>query len=65
MTKTQIGSTMSTGAPGGSDRNSLSIGPDGPLLVHDCISLSRWRISIARRCPSASRTPRGRARSAC
>src|SRR3546814_8208102 len=30
-----VGSTMSTGAPAPSDRNSLTIGPDGPILLHD------------------------------
>jgi len=29
------GSTLSTGAPAPSDRNSLTIGPDGPILLHD------------------------------
>lgn len=29
------GSTMSTGAPAPSDRNSLTIGPDGPIVLHD------------------------------
>ncbi len=29
------GSTMSNGAPAVSDRNSLSVGTDGPLLLHD------------------------------
>jgi len=29
------GSTLSTGAPAPSDRNSLTIGSDGPLLLHD------------------------------
>src|SRR5690606_37762336 len=29
------GSTMSTGAPAPSDRNSLTIGPNGPILLHD------------------------------
>jgi catalase len=29
------GSTMSTGAPAMSDRNSLTVGPDGPILLHD------------------------------
>ena len=28
-------STMSTGAPAPSDRNSLTIGPNGPILLHD------------------------------
>ena len=29
------GSTRANGAPNESDRNSLSVGPDGPLLLHD------------------------------
>ena len=29
------GSTMSTGAPAPSDRHSLTIGPDGPIVLHD------------------------------
>jgi len=29
------GSTMSTGAPAPSDRNSLTIGANGPILLHD------------------------------
>jgi hypothetical protein len=32
---TSGGSTLSTGAPAPSDRNSLTIGPDGPILLHD------------------------------
>jgi len=35
MTDTTTGSTMSTGAPAVSDRNSLTTGPDGPVLLHD------------------------------
>src|SRR5512138_3281631 len=35
MSKIETGSTMSTGAPAPSDRNSLTIGPDGPILLHD------------------------------
>lgn len=31
----QLGSTTDTGAPAASDRNSLTIGPDGPILLHD------------------------------
>jgi catalase len=30
-----VGSTMSTGAPAPSDRHSLTIGPHGPILLHD------------------------------
>jgi catalase len=33
--KKSTGSTMSSGAPAPSDRNSLSIGSNGPLLLHD------------------------------
>lgn len=29
------GSTMTTGAPAPSDRNSLTIGPNGPIVLHD------------------------------
>src|SRR5690554_7165105 len=29
------GSTTGWGAPAVSDRNSLSVGPDGPILLHD------------------------------
>ncbi len=30
-----LGSTTDTGSPAPSDRNSLTIGPDGPILLHD------------------------------
>ncbi|WP_366555722.1 catalase [Aquibaculum sediminis] len=33
--KSGTGSTMSTGAPAPSDRNSLTVGPDGPIVLHD------------------------------
>lgn len=33
--KNKTGSTMSTGAPAPSDRNSLTIGSDGPIMLHD------------------------------
>ena len=29
------GSTAGNGAPAPSDRNSLTVGPDGPILLHD------------------------------
>lgn len=32
---TKIDSTMTTGAPAASDRNSLTVGPDGPIVLHD------------------------------
>jgi catalase len=31
----RLGSTTDTGAPAPSDRNSLTVGPDGPILLHD------------------------------
>src|SRR3546814_10908429 len=31
----RVGSTPGAGAPAPSDRNSLTIGPDGPILLHD------------------------------
>ena len=44
--KHATGSTMSTGDPAPSDRNSLSIGRHGPILLHDVhFFWSRWRIS--------------------
>ncbi len=33
--KPETGSTMGSGAPAASDRNSLTIGPNGPILLHD------------------------------
>jgi catalase len=35
MTKRPTGSTTASGAPAPSDRNSLTVGPDGPILLHD------------------------------
>src|SRR3546814_10054518 len=34
-TNRAVGSTTGAGAPAPSDRNSLTIGPDGPILLHD------------------------------
>ena len=31
----RLGSTTETGAPATSDRNSLTLGSDGPILLHD------------------------------
>src|SRR5690606_25950036 len=35
MTQQNSGSTTGAGAPAPSDRNSLTIGPDGPIVLHD------------------------------
>src|SRR5690625_5712002 len=31
----ETGSTTGAGAPAPSDRNSMTVGPDGPILLHD------------------------------
>lgn len=36
-----LGSQTDTGAPAGSDRNSLTAGPDGPLFLHDAHFLNQ------------------------
>ena len=36
-----LGSTTDTGAPAPSDRNSLTLGSDGPILLHDVHFLSQ------------------------
>ena len=60
------GSTTGAGAPAPSDRNSLTHRRrTARSCCTTCISSSRWRISTAKRCRSASRTPRAPARSAC
>lgn len=33
--QTAVGSTTGAGAPASSDRNSLTVGPDGPIVLHD------------------------------
>lgn len=33
--KEAVGSTTGAGAPAPSDRNSLTVGPDGPIVLHD------------------------------
>jgi catalase len=35
QSKSQAGSTTGSGAPAPSDRNSLTVGPNGPVLLHD------------------------------
>ncbi|MEZ0342367.1 catalase [Mycobacterium sp. pV006] len=35
MTTSEFGSTTGTGAPAFSDRNTVSVGPNGPLVLHD------------------------------
>ena len=58
MAKHPTGSTMSTGAPTPSDRNSPTIGPMARSCSTTRIPSSRWRTSIGRRFRSASRTRR-------
>jgi len=40
---TTDGSTLSTGAPATSDRNSLTIGAGGPILLHDVHCLEQTK----------------------
>ena len=47
------GSTTGVGAPAPSDRNSLAIGADGPILLHHVHFLEQMAHSTARRFPSA------------
>ena len=35
MTQQKSGSTTGAGAPAVSDRNSLTVGPNGPVVLHD------------------------------
>ncbi|CAM5616002.1 Catalase [Rhodanobacter lindaniclasticus] len=59
------GSTTGAGAPAISDRNSLTIGPNGPILLHDVHFLEQMAHFNREKVPSANRTPRVPARSAC
>ena len=59
--KQASGSTTSTGTPAPSDRDSLTIGRDGPILLHDVHFLEQMAHFNRERFPSASRTPRARA----
>lgn len=56
--------TTNAGAPAPSDELSLTLGPDGPVLLQDFYLIEQLAAFNRERVPSASRTPRGPARSA-
>ncbi len=53
--------TTDAGIPAASDEHSLTVGPDGPILLQDHYVTRRWRSSTASACPSASCTQRAAA----
>ena len=55
----QLGSTMENGAPAPSDRNSLTLGPDGPILLHDVHFLNQMAHFNRERVPGAQRARQG------
>ena len=60
----QNGSTTSNGAPSVSERHSLTLGANGPMLLHDVQYIEQMAHSTASECPSAAPMPRVRVRSA-
>ncbi len=42
------GATTGSGGPAASDRNSLSVGPNGPLLLHDVHFIEQMAHTSAR-----------------
>ena len=54
-----LGSTTDTGAPAPSDRNTLTIGPDGPILLHDVHFLNQMAHFNRERVPGAQRARQG------
>ena len=55
----QLGSTTETGAPAPSDRNSLTVGADGPILLHDHHFLNQMAHFNRERVPGAQRARQG------
>ena len=65
MTDVQpIPTTTDAGIPVESDEHSLTIGPDGPILLHDHYLIEQMAAFNRERVPSASHTQRVQARSA-
>jgi catalase len=56
--------TTDAGIPVASQEHSLTVGPDGPILLHDFYLIEQMANFNRERIPSGSRTPRGSARSA-
>lgn len=56
--------TTDGGSPAPSDDTSLTVGPDGPIVLHDHYLIEQMANFNRERIPSANRTPRAAARSA-
>jgi catalase len=56
--------TTNAGAPAPSDELSLSLGPDGPILLQDSYLIEQMAAFIGSGCPSVSRMPKGLVHSA-
>ena len=54
-----LGSTTDTGAPAPSDRNTLTLGADGPILLHDVHFLNQMAHFNRERDPGAQRARQG------
>jgi catalase len=52
--------TTDAGIPVESDEHSLTIGPDGPILLHDHYLIEQMAAFNRERVPERRRTPRGR-----
>ncbi|KUI09855.1 catalase [Mycolicibacterium acapulense] len=59
MTASKFGSTTGTGAPAFSDRNSLSVGSNGPLVLHDVHFLEQMAHFNRERVPERSPHAKG------
>lgn len=59
MTTSPSGSTMGSGAPAASDRNSLTVGPAGPIVLHDVHFLEQMAHFNRERVPERSPHAKG------
>ncbi len=64
MTDHSTGSTTQAGIPAVSDRNSLTVGPDGPIVLHDHHLVETLAHFNRMNVPERARTPRAPAPSA-
>lgn len=64
MTTPQFGSTTGSGAPAASDRNSLTVGAGGPIVLHDVHFLEQMAHFNRERVPERSPHAKGSGRSA-
>ena len=56
--------TTNAGIPVESDEHSLTVGPDGPILLQDHYLIEKMAQFNLSACPSGSHTPRAAARTA-